>query len=103
MTARRYGGVYDGYIGEHSQRQTHMGEFRVVTTLNHMGKGERRESTCKYSIQEAKGTKEEQVTTIPGLYREEPLEEPLWEGQPSSWAEEFRGRGSGMPATPCNT
>jgi hypothetical protein len=43
MIACRYGGVYDGYIGEHSQRQTHMGEFRVVTTLNHMGKGERRE------------------------------------------------------------
>lgn len=66
-------------------------------TLNHVagggGKGEHR----KYSSQEDKGTKGEQVIKISGLYREE----PLGDGKPSPWAGEFWGRGWGMPATPC--
>ena len=54
-------------MGEHSQRQTHLGKSRVVMTLNHMGRGGRKgERILKYKeivgardlgSQEAKGTK----------------------------------------------
>jgi hypothetical protein len=50
--------VYYRYVGEHSRRQTHLGQSRVVMTLNLVGGGEGREwSGAKYSHQEAKGTK----------------------------------------------
>ena len=32
--------VYYRYVGEHSQRQTHLGESRVLLTINHVGRGE---------------------------------------------------------------
>lgn len=51
--------VYYRYVGEHSYRPTHLGEYSIVVTLNHVGTwgGKRREG-YKYSSQEVKGTKE---------------------------------------------
>lgn len=51
--------VYHRYKGEHSQRQTHLGESRVVMTLNHVrrqgdGRGKKGERGTKCSSQEAK-------------------------------------------------
>lgn len=48
--------VYYSCVGEQRQRQTHLGESRVVMTLNHARDGER-ERAGRYSSQEATGTK----------------------------------------------
>ena len=48
--------VYYRYVGEHSQRQTHLGESRVVVlTLKHVGGG--RERGEPSTEPEAKGAK----------------------------------------------
>lgn len=79
--------VYYRDVGEHSQRLTHLGESRVVVTLNLLvrGGGEGREwNGARYISQEAKGAEEKkgQVTKMSGLCKEE----PLGEEQPSPWA-----------------
>ena len=71
--------VYDRHLGEHSQRQTHLGESGAVMTLNSIGRQWREERRKKAGW----------VTKMSGLYREE----PLGEGQPGLWDGEFREGG----------
>ena len=49
--------AYDVYVGEHSQRQAHLGESRVVMTLNHVREGEWKGEGNQVHSQEPKGIK----------------------------------------------
>lgn len=82
--------VYYVDVGKHSQRQTLLGEPRVVSTLSlvGIGGGEKREGN---QVLQPGGQKykKKQVTKMSGLF----MEEPLGEGQPSPWVGEFREEG----------
>ena len=79
--------VYYRYVGEHSQRQTHLGESRVVMTLNHVvrGGGEGRAELSIAARRSKVKIKKHWLTIMSGLYSES----PLGEGDPSPWAREF--------------
>ena len=78
--------VYYRCVEEHSQRQLHLGESRVIPTLPEpcrrgVGEGER---GTKYSSPEVRDTKGA-GSQMSGLY----MEEQLGEGQSNLWAGEF--------------
>jgi hypothetical protein len=82
--------VYYRYVGECSQRQTHLGESRVVMTLDHEGRGggEGREGrqVQKPGGQRYKENKKKRGRKPKGL---------VYIGK-----SQVQGRGRGMPAMP---
>jgi hypothetical protein len=77
--------IYYKYVGEHSQRKGHLGEFRVRRTLSHVEDGGGRvEGRGGNSQETPKSRQKGQVTEMVELYRERQLEE----GHPSPWARE---------------
>ena len=75
------------YVRDSCQRQTHLGEFRVVMTLNHVvrGGGEGRAELSIAARRSKVKIKKHWLTIMSGLYSES----PLGEGDPSPWAREF--------------
>lgn len=81
-------------------KNIYLREFRVtMTKLCHVRKGARGPKARRLRSQEGKRVKRTSVAKISGLYRED----PLGEGQPSPWTEEFRvGGGVLQTGGPCN-
>jgi hypothetical protein len=66
--------VYYRDVGEHCQGQTHLGKFRVLMTLNLVGRAGGREENQVWQPGDQR-YKKGQVTKMSELYREEPLGE----------------------------
>lgn len=79
--------VYYRFVGEHSQRQTHPGEFRVVMTLNYVGRWEGKGEggpriAAKRSKIQKRGRGNQNVWII--------QRKVSGEGLPNLWTREFR-------------
>jgi hypothetical protein len=81
--------VYYRYVGEHSQRQTHLGESRVDMTLSHVGKKRKGKRGEPGAAARRPKVQKKQNKEVSGFHREEPLRE----GQPSLRAGQFRVEG----------